>query len=529
MPRHAVVQLLRLVLHTAVVGRRRRPRRGPSADRGLAAGAWPHEPPSTPCPRRVVRARHRRAAAVARGQARRLSAAAADRLRRAGRRVPRRRPTTTSPRRRPPRVRSWAATVGPPTGRRPRVVVLRVYDADVPGETVTTEVEAMSTDASGTLPALLDVATLDDGRCCLVVERLGGPALSRILAERTLSPGEAVTVLAPIVVAVAELARNGLVHARLAASDVLLDDAGRPRLVGLGALRRLPADRHGAGGPVAERPRRPRRAHGGGRRRGRALRRALRAARVPPRAHGRSSVRAVRSGGRATIVRGGCPRAGARPPSTESARRDCPRASPPRWRDDAVLADAPASHDPRGGAIGAGLRRMLALAQGPDDLVDRVAAAADVDRTDRGRRRLLAILRGRGRSLAFGGLVGGGMLVVLLTLVPPATADGRSPAVAPAEPTRDAAAGRWSGVGDGTRTRRQRGGSVRLDRRRPRSRRLAGCSNVARSASRRSTSPASSRSSSRGRRSRHPIGWRCPLLARGRRRRRPGSIRRRSR
>ena len=100
----------------------------------------------------------------------------------------------------------------------------------------------MSADASGTLPALLDVASLDDGRCCLVVERLGGPALSRILAERTLSPGEAVTVLAPVVAAIAELARIGFVHVRLAASDVLLDDVGRPRLVGLGALRRLPAD-----------------------------------------------------------------------------------------------------------------------------------------------------------------------------------------------------------------------------------------------------------------------------------------------
>ena len=96
---------------------------------------------------------------------------------------------------------------------------------------------------------------------------------------------------------------------------------------------------------------------------------------------------------------------------------------------------------------------MLALAQGPDDLIDRVAAAADVDHADRGRRRLLAILRGRGRSLAFGGLVGGGMLVVLLTLVPPATADGRSPAVAPAEPmaaTPPPSAGAEAGTAPGS-------------------------------------------------------------------------------
>lgn len=320
---------------------------------------------------------------------------------------------------------------GRPDGRPgPVVVVLRVYDADVPGETVTTEVEAMSTDASGTLPALLDVATLDDGRCCLVVERLGGPALSRVLAERTLSPGEAVTVLAPIVVAVAELARTGLVHARLATTDVLLDDAGRPRLVGLGALRRLPADGF-------ERVALARNGHA-------ALARLVEevAAAVTPAGALAEPLAFLRE------------RLDARPfepceaelerrlfaaAAPEPVRGLEVRARPPRLparittppAPDAVLTGPPASDDTRGGAIGSGFRRMLALAQGPDDLVDRLAAAADRDPGGPGRRRLAAILRGRGRSLAFGGLVGGAMLVVLLTLVPPATAEGGPPPVAP--------------------------------------------------------------------------------------------------
>jgi hypothetical protein len=106
--------------------------------------------------------------------------------------------------------------------------------------------------------------------------------------------------------------------------------------------------------------------------------------------------------------------------------------------DDAVVADAAASRDPHERAIGAGLRRMLALAQGPDDLIDRVASVVDVDPTDRGRRRLIATLRGRGRALAFGGLVGGALLVVLLTLVPPAKVDGESPVV-PADASAAAA------------------------------------------------------------------------------------------
>ena len=155
-------------------------------------------------------------------------------------------------------------------------------------------------------------ASLDDGRCCLVVERLGGPALSRIIAERTLGPGEAVTILAPVVAAIAELARIGFVHVRLAASDVLLDDVGRPRLVGLGALQRLPAD--GAdrvallrsGHEALARP--PRR----GRVRRRSRTGTARTGRVPARAPRHAALRSVRDRPRTPALRGGRPRTGAR-------------------------------------------------------------------------------------------------------------------------------------------------------------------------------------------------------------------------
>ena len=108
------------------------------------------------------------------------------------------------------------------------LVVVRVYPAGADDATLAVEIEAMSADASSTLPALHDVASFPDGRCCLIVERIGGPALSRILIERTLTPGEAVTILAPIVVAVAELAARGFVPGRLSTSDILIDEAGRP-------------------------------------------------------------------------------------------------------------------------------------------------------------------------------------------------------------------------------------------------------------------------------------------------------------
>ncbi|MFC9560926.1 hypothetical protein [Agromyces sp. NPDC056965] len=124
------------------------------------------------------------------------------------------------------------------------LVVVRVYDAAASGAAIALEIEAMSTDASGSLPALYDVATLDDGRCALAVERLAGASIARVIAERRIAPGEAVTMLAPIAVAVGELAQRGFVHTRLSPADVLLDGRGRPRLTGLGGLERLPVPPH---------------------------------------------------------------------------------------------------------------------------------------------------------------------------------------------------------------------------------------------------------------------------------------------
>jgi hypothetical protein len=134
---------------------------------------------------------------------------------------------------------------GSPPGRpgaasdrsRAALVALRVYDADADGAVVAVEVEAMA--QVGALPRLHDLATLADGRTCVVVERLAGPNLAQVILERGLSCGEAVTVLAPIAVAMGELERHGFAHTRLASSDVLFDASGRPRLIGTGAVRDL--------------------------------------------------------------------------------------------------------------------------------------------------------------------------------------------------------------------------------------------------------------------------------------------------
>ncbi|MBT2500841.1 protein kinase [Agromyces sp. ISL-38] len=324
----------------------------------------------------------------------------------------------------------------PAPGEPAALIAIRVYPAHASSTAIAVEVEAMSADASGALPALYDVATLDDGRCCLAVERMPGTSLARILTDRSLSPGEAVTVLAPIVVAVAELARGGFVHTRLSASDVLIDDAGRPRLVGLGALERLP----GHGG-AAERTALLRAGHV-------ALAELVEDVAAGTRPSGALSA-AV------DLLRG---RLDARPfltcepelervlfgvaspePISGVATRPRPVGLPARIG--TPLAPAPeepaqATEEavmPRRRGSG-GLRTLFSLAQLPELTAPQLAQAADVDRAASMLSRLRRLLAGRQRTLVFGSLMSAGALVLMLTLVPPATADGARSA----DPTPDA-------------------------------------------------------------------------------------------
>ncbi|QTX04815.1 hypothetical protein [Agromyces archimandritae] len=122
----------------------------------------------------------------------------------------------------------------------PGLVVVRVYEAGVSPASIGAEIEAMSEAGAATLPRLYDVAALADGRVCLAVERLGPVGLARILGERRLDAGEAVTILAPLIDGIARLARAGFAHPGLQAADVVFDERGMPRILGLGSLVRLP-------------------------------------------------------------------------------------------------------------------------------------------------------------------------------------------------------------------------------------------------------------------------------------------------
>ncbi|WP_167726613.1 protein kinase [Cryobacterium sp. TMT3-29-2] len=120
-------------------------------------------------------------------------------------------------------------------------VVLKVFRPGTEDLAVEREVRALTALTPGRLTMLVDVGTLPDGRTCLVLEQLTGGALSGFLKNRRhLPPGEAVTILAPVAAALAELQTIGLVHPAVSLSTILFDSFGRPVLTGLGELQELP-------------------------------------------------------------------------------------------------------------------------------------------------------------------------------------------------------------------------------------------------------------------------------------------------
>ncbi|MFF2274153.1 hypothetical protein ACFVTX_17900 [Agromyces sp. NPDC058136] len=319
------------------------------------------------------------------------------------------------------------------------VVALRIYEAGGDDARIAAEISAMTADATGTLPALHDVTALGDGRCVLAVERIGGPTLARLLTERALEPGEAVTLLAPIAVAVANLAEAGFVHTRLAPNDVLIDGVGRPRLIGLGAIRRLdevPSAiertellRAGhvalaelvAGVAAATRP------HGS---LDRAVALITGAAAARPFVRSEALLeRALFESAAAIAVRG------LRAPSAPGpipARLAVGDGSSGEVCGDAtvgfgpgvvaltehggVLHDPTTAAPPRRGLLGT----LASLAQFPSEAVEHGAELADVDPAVSLLGRVRRALVARRRAVLVAALIGGAALVLMLTLVPPA-------------------------------------------------------------------------------------------------------------
>jgi len=150
------------------------------------------------------------------------------------------------------------ASAGVGTDCQRDVVVLKVYrdvnvavggadrgstrDAAAADAAIDREVRALGAIPDCGVGRLLDVATLPDGRVCLVLAEDRGGSLGLLLAgERLLDPGEAVTILAPVLAALARLYDRGWVHPGIGQGTVRFDGTGRPVVGGLGGLRDLPS------------------------------------------------------------------------------------------------------------------------------------------------------------------------------------------------------------------------------------------------------------------------------------------------
>jgi hypothetical protein len=120
-------------------------------------------------------------------------------------------------------------------------VAVKVFRPEADADSIEREIAVLGRAAPGGLATLIDVSTLPDGRIALVLERLSGGTLGAVLRARgSIDPGEAVTILAPVVAALADLHQQGFAHRTLSQATITLSGAGRPVVTGLGGIRRLP-------------------------------------------------------------------------------------------------------------------------------------------------------------------------------------------------------------------------------------------------------------------------------------------------
>ncbi|WP_108251595.1 protein kinase domain-containing protein [Planctomonas deserti] len=117
----------------------------------------------------------------------------------------------------------------------PVEVALKVFRSEASAESIDREFATLSAAPSRHVVRLLDVARVADGPVCLVLARCDGGSLPALLERRrSITAGEAVTVLAPILEALACMHRAGFTHGALRLPSVLFDGSGAPVVVGWG-------------------------------------------------------------------------------------------------------------------------------------------------------------------------------------------------------------------------------------------------------------------------------------------------------
>jgi hypothetical protein len=127
-------------------------------------------------------------------------------------------------------------------------VVVKVYGASVSDESIMAEVEALSRAAGEHVVRLIDVTATPEGAPALILSRHAAGSLARLLADRgALRAGEAITVLAPVAVALARMHSAGVAHGAIGPGAVLFDAAGAPALACFGRAALFPPGLPAAG------------------------------------------------------------------------------------------------------------------------------------------------------------------------------------------------------------------------------------------------------------------------------------------
>jgi hypothetical protein len=116
-------------------------------------------------------------------------------------------------------------------GAEGRPVAIKVFRASTSDDSIAAEIESLSRAEGEHCLRLKDVTTAPDGAQVLILERLTGTTLARLLRDRArLGIGEAITVLAPLALAIRRMHLAGVVHGALRAEAVLFDGTGAPML-----------------------------------------------------------------------------------------------------------------------------------------------------------------------------------------------------------------------------------------------------------------------------------------------------------
>ena len=112
---------------------------------------------------------------------------------------------------------------------------IKIFRGGVTDTSITLEIEALSRAAGEHTLELLDLTTAPNGAPALILSRCASGSVGKLIGQRPhLRPGEAITILVPIVRALQRMHDAGVAHGGIRPDAVLFDTVGAPTLACFG-------------------------------------------------------------------------------------------------------------------------------------------------------------------------------------------------------------------------------------------------------------------------------------------------------